>query len=375
MKGFTGITRHLDRFAELIVEYSVEVRGGDDVMISFGPEALLLAKAIAFKTIDRGGYPMLRFSVEEVSEYFYRNASRELLERVSPIEEFISENVDVTISIISPSHSKPLVGVDPERLAKRSAATRRLLEIFMRRDGEGSLRWNVTAYPAKSLAQEAGMSPLEMEYFVFKALKLHEENPVEAWKMQAARQERIKGLLSKASELRVKGKDTDVTFKVEGRTWINDDGKKNMPGGEVFTAPHEDGVEGTIYFEFPLVWRGVELRGVKLEFRRGEVIRAGAEAGGEYLDKLLGVDEGARRLGELAFGLNYDISRHTKIVLFDEKIGGTMHLALGAAYPSTGGKNVSSIHVDIVKDLRREGRVYADGDLVFENGRFIEDVI
>jgi aminopeptidase len=147
-----------------------------------------------------------------------------------------------------------------------------------------------------------------------------------------------------------------------------------MPGGEVFTAPHEDGVEGEVYFEFPLLWRGVELRGVRLKFRRGQVVEASAEVGGEVLEKLLSVDEGARRLGELAFGLNYDIQRHTKIVLFDEKIGGTMHMALGAAYPSTGGRNQSSIHVDIVKDLRRNGKVYADGDLVFENGRFLTEL-
>ncbi|MEB3859574.1 MAG: aminopeptidase [Desulfurococcales archaeon] len=370
-RGFSGFNAHVDRLARLVVDYCLGLREGDEVLVSFSLEAVDLARAIAFRAIDRGAYPHLRLTLEDVNEYFHRFAPRSVLERVSPIEEYTMERVDALVSIIGPRHSKPLAGVDPERLALRTSASRRLTEIFMRRDGEGSLRWTVTAYPTPSMAQEAGMTPLEMEYFVYRALKLHEEDPVEAWRRQAESQEAVRRILSRASELRVVGENTDITFRVEGRTWINDDGRKNMPGGEVFSAPHEDGVDGEIYFEFPLVWRGVELRGVRLRFRRGEVVEASAEVGGEVLQRLLKVDDGARRLGELAFGLNYDIQRHTKIVLFDEKIGGTMHMALGAAYPATGGTNKSSIHVDIVKDLRRNAKVYADGDLIFEDGRFL----
>ena len=371
----TLILQALPRMAELLVRYSLGLKPREDVIITTTVESVELAKAIAFEAIKVGAMPHIRLSLEEVEEFFYKNASKELLEHVSPIDEYVMERAHALVSIIAPRHMKHLQRIDPSKLALRASATRRLIEIFMRRDGEGSLKWVITAYPTPAMAQEAGMSPLEMEEFVYRALKLHEKDPIDAWRRQARGQEKVRELLSKASELRVVGAGTDVTFRVEGRTWINDDGRKNMPGGEVFTAPHEDGVDGVIYYEFPLVWRGVELRGVRLKFRRGEVVEANALEGGEALKKLLNVDDGARRLGELAFGLNYEITRHTKIVLFDEKIGGTMHTALGAAYPITGGKNTSSIHVDIVKDLRREGRVYADGDLVFENGRFLVELV
>ncbi len=371
---FTGFQAYMPKMARLIVDYCLELKPREEVVIQATVESLDLAKAIAVESVLRGAYPYVRVGFEEVDEALYKAAPRELLEYLPRIELFVRENVDALVSIIAPRHPKHLAGVDPERVAARAAATRKLTEVFMRRDAEGSLKWVVTAYPTPAMALEAGMSPVEMERFVFKALKLYEDDPVEAWRRQAEGQERVKRLLSKASELRVVGRETDITFRVDGRTWINDDGKRNMPGGEVFTAPHEDGVEGVIYYEFPLTWRGVELRGVKLTFRRGEVVQALAEVGGEFLEKLIKVDEGARRLGELAFGLNYDIQRHTKIVLFDEKIGGTMHTALGAAYPATGGRNQSSIHVDIVKDLRRGSRVYADGDLIFENGRFLVEL-
>ncbi|MCE4604824.1 MAG: aminopeptidase [Aeropyrum sp.] len=365
----------LGKASKLIVDYCLDVRSRDDVAISFGLPALPFARRLAIDIVSRGGYPILNLRDEYLAEAVYKLAPEDLLDYISPIDVYISEKVDASVSIISPQHYKPLVTVDPEKLGRRSKAARRLTEIFMKRDGEGSLRWTVTAYPSPSLAQEAGLGPLEFEDFVVKALKLHKDDPISAWRQQAERQEGIRAVLSKASELRVVAKGTDITFKVDGRTWISDDGKKNMPGGEVFTAPHEDGVDGVVEFDFPAVWRGIEVEGVRLEFRRGEVVRSSASRGEEHLKRLLEVDDGARRLGELAFGLNYDIQRYVKNILFDEKIGGTMHMALGAAYPSTGGKNVSAIHWDMVKDLRRDAQVYADGDLIFENGRFLVEVL
>ncbi|BAA81092.2 aminopeptidase [Aeropyrum pernix K1] len=361
--------------ARLIVDYCISASRGDDVAVSFGLPAIDFARAVALEVLSRGAYPLLNLRDEYVAEAMYRLAPEELLDYISPIDMYMLEKVDASISIISPLHTKPLATADPGKVARRSRASRPLTELFMKRDGEGSLRWTVTAYPAPSLAQEAGMGLLEFEDFVVRALKLHEDDPVAAWKRQAEWQEKVAALLSKASELRVVSSGTDITFRVEGRIWINDDGKKNMPGGEVFTAPHEDGVEGVVTFDFPAVWRGLEVEGVRLEFRGGQVVKASASKGEEHLRRILETDEGAKRLGELAFGLNYDIQRHIKNILFDEKIGGTMHMALGAAYPSTGGRNQSAIHWDMVKDLRRESRVYADGDLIFENGRFIEDYL
>ncbi len=367
--------KRVDKFADLLVDYCVSVKKGDEVLINAGIEAMDLVREVYRAVVERGAYPRLNLRDEVLQEIFYKYAPGDLLDYESKIDVYIMENVDVIISIASNSHTKPLIGVDPERLKRRSKATRRRTEKCMRRDGERSLRWVATAYPTLALAQEAGMGPLEFEEFVFKAVKLHEPDPIEAWKRQAEVQEKIVNFLSKVSELRIVGKDTDLLIGVSGRKWINDDGKKNMPGGEVFTGPIEDYTEGRIYFEYPAVWRGIEVEGVRLVFRRGVVVDAKAERGESFLKKILETDEGAKRLGEAAFGLNYDINRPTKSILFDEKIGGTMHLALGASYPATGGKNVSSIHWDLVKDLKREGKVYADGDLVFENGKFIIEVL
>jgi len=364
----------LTKFAKLILDYCVEVKKLDEVLITSSYEAYPLIRELWRGIVERGAYPRLVINDEVLTEIFYRYAKDELLKYLSRIDVFIAENIDIRISILSATHTKPLININPEKLRVRAQATRKLTEIFMKRDSEGSLRWVVTAYPTKSLAQEAGMSPLEYEEFVYRALKLHYDNPIESWRKQASWQEKIINFLKKVSELRYVADDTDLTLKVDGRVWINDDGKKNMPGGEVFSAPHEDSVEGYITFTYPAIWRGIEVEGVKLVFKRGMVVEAHAIKGEDFLKKMLEVDDGAKRLGEVAFGLNYDITRFTKEILFDEKIDGTVHMALGAAYPSTGGKNVSSIHWDMIKDMKK-GKVYADGDLVYENGKFIEEVI
>lgn len=364
----------LSKFARLITEYCTNVKPGDEVLINSTHEAYPLIRELWVEIVKRGGYPRWNISDEVLSEIFYKYSTDELLRFYSKIDEYIAENVDVRISVLASTHSKYLVSVNPEKLKLRAQATRKLSEIFMRRDSEGTLRWVVTAYPTRAMAQEAGMSPLEYEEFVFKSLKLYEDDPVSAWVKQADTQQKIVSALSKVSELRIVSQDTDLLLRVDGRTWINDDGKNNMPGGEVFTGPHEDSVEGIIRFDFPAVWRGVEVKNVKLVFRKGEVVESDAELGGEFLKKMLETDEGAKRVGELAFGLNYDITRFTKEILFDEKIGGTIHLALGASYIKTGGTNKSSIHWDLIKDMRK-GRVFADGELIYENGKFMMEVL
>jgi len=362
----------LNRFAQLIVDYCVSIGSGDEVYIGASLEAFPLVKEIYKETVKRGGYPRFNVRDEELTEIFYRYAPDELLDYLSPIDEYIAEKMDVRISIVSSTHTKPLVAVPPEKIQRRNKAQRRLVEIFFERDGRGEIRWTVTAYPTRALAQEAGMSILEFQEFVERALKLHRPDPVEEWRRQTEWQEDIREFLEKVDELRIVGEETDITFKVGGRTWINDDGRKNMPGGEVFTGPHEDATEGTIYFDIPVLWRGMEMKGVRLRFERGRVVEARAKEGQEYLEKIISVDEGASIPGELAFGLNYDITRPIKNILFDEKIGGTMHMALGSAYPYTGGRNKSSIHMDMVKNM--EGaRVYADGDLIYQDGRFVID--
>jgi aminopeptidase len=362
------------KFAGLLADYCTGVKAGDEVLISGTYEAYPLIKELWREVVSRGGYPRLNIVDEVLTEVFYKYAPESLLKYYSKIDEFIVENIDVRVAILSSTHTKPLVSTDPEKMKVRAQATAKLTEIFMRRDAEGKLRWVVTPFPTRALAQEAGMSPLEFEEFVFKALKLYSEDPVGAWTAQAKWQERIVDMLMKASELRFLADDTDLTVKVEGRKWINDDGKVNMPGGEIFTAPHEDSADGYIKFDYPAIWRGVEVKGVKLVFKDGGVTEARAEVGEEFLRKMLETDEGAKRIGELAFGLNYDITRSVKQILFDEKIGGTVHLALGSAYLKTGGKNKSAIHWDLIKGMEK-GEVYADGELIYKEGKFIEEVL
>ena len=365
----------ISKLAKLIAEYCVSIRPGDEVVISAGLEALPLVRELYREIVSRGGYPLLVSLRDEVlDEIFYRYAKDEVLDHVSPVEKLLAEKVDVSISILAPSHTKHLSSVDPERMARRSRARFELSRIFMERSARGELRWTVAPYPTRAMAQEAGMSILEFEEFVYRATMVDRDDPVAAWREKAREQQKIADMLNKVSELHFKGPGIDFRVSVAGRKWINDDGRNNMPGGEVFTGPVEDTAEGYIEFDYPAIWRGVEVEGVRLVFRRGEVVEATARKGEDFLRRMLQADEGARRLGELAFGLNYNIDRFTKEILFDEKIGGTMHIALGASYPETGGRNQSSIHWDMIRSLWNH-KVYADGDLVYENGRFIKDVL
>ncbi len=365
----------VSKLAKLLVEYSVAIKPIDEVAIYGSYEAMPLIREVFREVVERGGYPIIVNVYDEVfEEIFYRLAREELLSYVSSIEKEIASRITARISILSSTHTKHLSGIDPERIKRRSASRAPLMEIFMERSAKGELKWVVAPYPTRALAQEAGMSIIEYEEFVYKATLVDREDPVSAWVEKAREQQRIADFLNKVSELRYEGPGISLALGVSERTWINDDGRHNMPGGEVFTAPVEDSAEGFVEFDYPAIWRGVEVDGVRLVFNKGVVVEARAVRGEEFLRKMLSVDDGAMKLGEIAFGLNYSIDRFTKEILFDEKIGGTIHMALGAAYPESRGRNKSAIHWDMIKDMRR-GRVYADGELVYENGKFLLDVI
>ncbi len=369
------VDQRISNLARLIVEYCIEAGEGDEIIINAGVEAVPLVREIVKNIVMKKAYPLfINLGDETISETFYKYAPREVLEHVSVIEKEITEKVDAMISILSPSHTKSLNTIDPEKIKLRSRARSELTRIFMERSARKELRWVVAPYPTKALAQEAGMSYLDYVDFVFHATHSDEEDPISKWREIAEKQQKIADFLNKISELKYEGPGIDLVLSVEGRTWINDDGKYNMPGGEVFSAPVEDSVEGWVEFDYPAIWRGVEVEGVKLVFKKGVVVEAYARKGEEFLRKMLETDEGAKRLGEIAFGLNYNINRFTREILFDEKLGGTIHMALGAAYPETGGKNVSAIHWDMIKDMGRN-RVYGDGDLIYENSRFLLDVL
>ena len=366
-----GFMAALPKYANLIVDYSIGVKEDMEVLISAELTAAPLVREVYREVLRRNAYPTPLYRDDLLSEIFYLEANEKQLEHVTPVLETVYEKYDASISILSSIHTKPLIGIDPKKMATARRAIAPLFQKFLEQAARGERKWTVAPYPTLALAQEASMRPLEFEEFVYRAVKLHTPDPVKAWKEQAEKQERvISEILSRAGELKFEGPGIDLTVNVAGRTWISDDGHENMPGGEVFTGPHEDGVDGCVEFDMPQVYSGVEVEGVKLCFKNGVLVEYTASKGRDFLEKMVNLDEGAKRLGELAFGLNYDVDRQTKEILFDEKIGGTIHMALGNGYPETGSVNRSALHWDMIKSMWK-GRVYADGDLVYENGYFI----
>jgi aminopeptidase len=279
------------------------------------------------------------------------------------------ESLNARLVIRGDENVMTLSGVDPARLTIGRQARRPLLERMMARKAVGELKNCLTQYPTNASAQEAGMSLADYEDFVFRACFADRADPIAAWRDLSRQQQVYVDFLNGVKMLKVEGPDTELSLSVEGRKWVNSDGKANFPSGEVFTGPVENSAEGRITFNVPTLFSGRPVEGIELEFKAGRVVSATAARGNDMLQSALDTDERSRYLGELAFGLNYGITRATKSILFDEKIGGTIHMAVGAGYPETGSTNRSGIHWDMIKDMK-QGRVYADGKLVYENGKF-----
>jgi aminopeptidase len=306
----------------------------------------------------------------QYDELLFRYASDVVLDTPSDLTAAMLEHIDVRIRIASQGNTRAMTNVDASNVVRMRRAQQPLMMRFRERAAAGDLLWCTTMYPCPAYAQDAEMSEREFAEFLFQAGFLNEEDPVACWQRFAERQQALADALADAREVQIRAPGTDLRLGVSGRTWGNDQGKENYPGGEVFTGPVEDQVEGQISFNMPSVHSGREVNGVRLWFEGGRVVRAEAAHNEAYLLQTLDTDPGARIVGELAFGTNSRIQRYMRNTLFDEKIGGTIHLALGFSYPETGGKNVSSVHWDMVCDLRREGEVWVDGELFQENGRF-----
>jgi aminopeptidase len=310
---------------------------------------------------------------DECAEAKLRLANEDQLRYEDPIGLFAVERIDVSISLWGQDNTKALSGTDPQRQAIVSQARKRWMNRFLARAAAGQLRWVGTQFPCHAAAQDAQMSLDDYERFVYGAGLLDRDDPAEAWREVSRRQQVLVDRLNTTREVRFTTPEgTDLTLAVAGRRWINCDGHENFPDGEVFTGPVEDATEGTVCYSFPAVHGGREVDGIRLVFRAGRVVDATAGRGEDFLVAMLDQDPGARVLGEIALGTNYSVHRYTKNTLFDEKIGGTFHAALGAAYPETGGQNQSGLHWDMVCDLRQGGKVFADGQLISENGRFLD---
>jgi aminopeptidase len=362
----------VERLGELIVSYSLGLEPGKILRIDVPPVAAPLGVELYRAALAAGGHPYANVELEQLPEILVKKGNDDQLEFLSPIAAAEIEFVDAIVTIWSESNTRALTRVRPERHQRLIASSRKLAKRRWERIAAGELSWCGVVFPTNAHAQDAEMSLEEYEHFVFRACHVEgSENPVTHWNGVRDDLHRRANALSEAREIRIVGPDTDLRVAVEGRRWEPADGRYNMPDGEVYTSPLEGATEGDIRFTFPALFRGREVEDIRLRFEGGKVVGAEAARGLEFLEALLDVDEGARRLGEVAFGLNYEIDRFTNNTLFDEKIGGTMHVALGSSFEELGGENTSALHWDLVCDLRQDGEVYADGELVWRAGHFL----
>ena len=355
----------LKKLARVLVDYSIEAGEGEQVLVAGGVAAEPLIKEVYTRLLGVGAIPIPQVALPGIQELFFEHAKDIHYEKTPPVIRSTYEGVDAVISIMAPHNTRALAGIEPgkqQALGKRDKAVQ---DLVIERD-----RWALTLFPTQALAQESEMGLEKYEEFVFEAMALGEDDPVRYWREKAEEQGRLIERLESASEVRIVGPGTDLALSIDGRTFLNGDGKHNMPCGEVFTGPVEDSANGEIYFGVPIAVAGREVLGVRLRFEEGRVVESSAEKGEEFLSSMLDADEGARYLGELGIGTNYGISRATKNILFDEKLGGTVHLAIGRSYEKTGGKNDSSVHWDLICDLREGGELYADGELIEKDGAF-----
>jgi aminopeptidase len=363
----------VNRLADLMVDYSLELGEGQVFRIDALDAGSPLALALHRSAIRAGGHPYLSIGLERTLELLLEHGSEEQIEYIAPQQWDEIEELDAIATIWSDWNTRALSRVDPGRHASYLASQRRLHNRRWERIASGELRWCGTLFPTSAHAQDAGMSLSSYEDFVYSACHVETDAAAEHWRLVAASLRARATALGSVKELRILGPDTDLKVSVDGRSWISAEGTYNMPDGEVFTSPVENATEGEIRYTFPAIYHGREVEDIRLRFEEGRVVHAEAARGDDYLKTLLDMDAGARILGEVAFGLNYEIDRFTRNILFDEKIGGTMHLALGSAFAQAGGNNTSGLHWDMICDLREEGEVYADGELVWKAGHFLHE--
>lgn len=364
----------LEKLADVLVNYSVGVKKGQLCRISGPPVSQPLVVEIYRKVLQAGGHPAVRMVPEELNEIFLKNGDEEQLRFCNPISLYEYERIDCSIGIWAEENTKALTHCDPGKIGVTQAARKPLMDLFMKRAAEGKLKWVGTQFPSLACAQDAEMSLEEYEDFVFSAGLIDKPDPVAAWKQISQRQQRLVDYLNGKTDYHIiAANGTNVRMNLTGRTWINCDGHENFPDGEVFTGPVLDSVNGQINFSFPAVHHGREVQEVKLTFKNGKVIDASAGKGQDFLFSMLDMDAGSRFLGECAIGTNYDITHYTRNTLFDEKIGGTCHFALGAGYPESGNTNQSGLHWDMVVDLRKGGYIEIDGVKVNVDGKFMKE--
>ena len=360
-----------DALADILVNYSTKVKKGEVCLIQGPTTAEPLVQAVYEHVLRAGGLPILQMSPEGAMPAFYELASDAQLDWLPPTALWVAEQSDVRIVIMADANARELSQADPKKQARAQKARRPLMETMMKRSAAGEHRWALTLFPTHAYASEAGLSLAAYEDFYYAACLPTDPDPVTAWQRQSDEVKRLTEWMQGKEEVHVTAPGTDIKLGVAGRTFIPCFGQHNMPDGEFFTGPIEDSVEGEVRFSFPATYGGREVSGVRFRFEGGRVVDATAERGEDFLIEMLDTDEGARRLGELGIGTNYGIATGTKEILLDEKIGGTVHMAVGASYPESGGVNESAVHWDFVCDLRPGGRIEVDGAEIQRDGQFV----
>ncbi len=365
------------RMARALVHYSLGIKKGDRLSIRTEPVAAPLVREIVREALHAGAFPETIITLPGIAQIRFQQASDEQLSYIPPVLRLAFEEYETMLHIQAEENKKELSSVDPARIAVAQKASQGLLQTALQRTNsqnpyaEGSLRWCRTMFPTNAYAQDADMSLSDFEDFVYRACFLDDENPVARWQELSRQQERLVQWLGGKHTVQLRGQDTDLILSIDGRTFINDDGHYNLPGGEFFTSPVEDSANGIVRYTFPATFGGRSAEDVRLRFENGVVVEARAGQGQDHLDKMLAMDDGARRLGEFAFGNNRNVDRCTRDTLFDEKMGGTVHLALGNSIPETGGINKSALHWDMVCDLRQGSEIRVDGELFCKDGEFV----
>ncbi len=361
----------INKLANVLVNYSTEVKPGDWVVVMGNVITIPLMKEVVREAYRAGGYVDSVFQSSDLHEISYKESNEDQLKWISPMQKMVTDKADVIISISGTDNTRFMSNVDSKLQKMRQAASAEVFKTFVNRVSLGDVRWVGTQFPCNALAQEADMSLGEFEDFVYGATYADQPDPIACWQQIHDNQVRLIDWLAGKKEVAIRGPNVDLTLSVEGRPFINGDGKKNMPCGEIYTSPVEDSANGWVRFTYPTMQGGREIDGVKLEFENGRIVNASAKKNEEYLLQTLDVDDGARYLGEFAIGTNFGIQKFTKSILYDEKIGGTFHVAVGRGFPEANGVNESSVHWDMICDMREDSEILVDGELFYKNGAFV----
>ncbi len=364
----------LNKYSELLVSYCLRVSPGDKVLIRTTLLAEPLVRLLYADILSAGGICEVQFAFKGQEALFLEHASPSVLGQTSAFYEQAVSSFQCVLTIMAPYDMYETAGMDADRKKQHQLGLSGVRQLFSQRAARGDLRWSLCVYPTEAAATACGMTLSDYTTFVYEACKLTVADPAAAWQALGGFQSQIVSYLNAKQTIRFLNDRMDITFSTLDRTWINSDGKRNMPSGEVFTSPVEDSASGYVYFSCPTIYDHQDVHGVRLEVQDGYITAWTAETGQAVLDRVFQI-EGARRFGEIAIGTNASIQQITKNILFDEKIAGTIHMAVGNSYPETGGKNQSVVHWDLITDMTHGGQCFADGECFYKDGSFLPFVV